>query len=96
MQATPARDPAPQAPPWWRAPIEDFKREIGWLHEKANELLEYMTLPFIHVVAATLNFAMILLSGRAAFVIPFKSLQEALQMRDNLPFARLQPRKASV
>ena len=87
---------ADQGPPWWRAPVEDFKREVGWLHERANELLEYVTLPFIHVVAGTLNFAMILITGRGAFVIPFKSLQEALQMKDNLPFMRLQTRKANV
>src|SRR5262249_30152715 len=36
----------PAAPPaWWRAPLEDFKREVGWLHEKATELMEYLMLP---------------------------------------------------
>ncbi len=85
-----------KGPPWWRAPVEDFKREVGWLHEKSNELLEYVTLPFIHVVAGTLNFAMILITGHGAFVIPFKSMQEALQMKENLPFMRLQPKKASA
>ncbi len=83
-------------PPWWREPVEDFKREIGWLHDKANELLEFVTLPFIHIVAGTLNFFMIVVSGRPAFSIPFKSLQEALQIRENLSFLRLQPKKASV
>ena len=84
------------SPPWWREPVEDFKREIGWLHEKVNELLEYVTLPFIHLLAGTLNFPMILVTGRPAFSIPFKNLQEALQIRENLPFARLQPKKASA
>ncbi len=87
---------AKSMPPWWREPVEDFKREVGWLHEKANELLEFVSLPFIHVLAGTLNFPMILFSGRPAFSIPFKSLQEALQIRESLPFARLQPKKASV
>ena len=80
----------------WKRPIEDFKQEIGWLHEKANEMLEFVTLPFIHVVAGFLNFAMILVTGRPVFSIPFKSLQEALQMRENLPFPKLQTRKAGA
>lgn len=93
--ATPIQ-PAVAQEAWWRAPIEDFKREVGWLHDKANELLEFVTLPFIHVIAGMLNFSMILVSGRPVFSIPFKSLQEALQIRESLPFARLQPKKASV
>ena len=93
--AAPTQQVVPQEA-WWRAPIEDFKREVGWLHDKANELLEFVTLPFIHVIAGMLNFSMILVSGRPVFSIPFKSLQEALQIRESLPFARLQPKKASV
>jgi len=80
---------AEQEEPWWRGPVEDFKREIGWLHEKAKEVLEFVTLPFIHIVAGILNFAMILVTGSPAFMIPFKSLQEVLQIRENLPFVRL-------
>ena len=72
--------------PWWRAPVEDFKREIGWLHEKGKEVLEFVTLPFIHIIAGILNFAMILVAGRPAFMIPFKSLQEVLELRENLSF----------
>lgn len=82
--------------PWWQAPLREFKGETEWLHLKANELLEYVTLPFIHVLAAFLNFAMILVTGRPVFSIPFKSLQEALHMREHLPLAKLQPGKAGV
>lgn len=81
---------------WWRAPIEDFKQEIGWLHEKAKELLEYLTLPFLHVVAAALNFAMILVASRPAFSIPFKSLNEVLETRENLVALYFQPKKVSM
>ena len=85
-----------ETPSWWRAPLEDFKREIGWLHEKASELLEYLTLPFLHVIGAALNFAMILVAGRPAFSIPFKSLKEVLDTREMLPVMRLQPKKANT
>ena len=91
-QAIPVSAPGVPEQPWWHAPIKDFKREIGWLHEKANEVLEFVTLPFIHVVAGLLNFAMILVTGNPVFSIPFKSLQEVLQIREALPFSRLQSR----
>ncbi len=94
--AAAVRQASAPAPPRWREPLEEFKGEIGWLHEKVNELLEYVTLPFIHVLAGTLNFPMIVVTGQPAFSIPFKSLKEALQIRENLPFLRLQPKKANV
>jgi hypothetical protein len=84
-----------ETPRWWRALFEDFKREIGWLHEKSNELMEYLTLPFLHVVAAALNFAMILVTSRPFFSIPFKSLKEVLDTRETMTAAvHLQPKKA--
>ena len=95
-----ASDGSEQHEPWWRAPVEDFKREIGWLHEKGKEVLEFVTLPFIHIVAGILNFAMILVSGSPAFMIPFKSLNEVLRLRENLPFLQrnsgLETKKAAV
>src|SRR5712671_7324812 len=33
-----------EAPIWWKKPLEDFKGEIGWLHTKSNEFLEYLAL----------------------------------------------------
>jgi hypothetical protein len=81
-----------ETPNWWRAPIEDFKREIGWLHEKSDELLEYLALPALHVLAASMNFAMILVSARPAFRLPFKSLKEVMETREAV-VTQLQPKK---
>ncbi len=93
-QAAPTPSLEEQA--WWRAPLADFKREIGWLEEKAQGLLEHMTLPFLHVVAAALNFAMILVASRPVFGIPCKSLKEVLDAREDLGTAlRLQPKKVA-
>lgn len=86
---------APAGPSLWRAPIEEFKREIGWLHERGDEVLEYLTLPFLHVVAAALNFAMVLVTSRPVFSIPFKSLKEVLDTRDMLAPLRFQAKKAT-
>ncbi len=80
---------------WWRAPVEDFKREVGWLHDEAQELMEYLMLPVLHVAAAVLNFAMILVTARPVFSIPFKSLQEVIETRELLPTVRWQPKKVT-
>jgi hypothetical protein len=80
-------------PSWWRAPMDEFKRDIGWLHDKANELLEFLMLPVLQVAAAFLNFAMILVTARPVFTLPFKSLKEVVDMREVLPSIRWQPKK---
>ncbi len=80
---------------WWRAPLDDLKNEVGWLHDRGNELMEYLTLPFLHIVAAALNFAMILVASRPVFSIPFKSLKEVLESREILASLRLHPKKVA-
>ncbi len=79
---------------WWQAPLADFKREVVWLHEKSDELLEYLGLPVLHLVAAALNFAMVLVTGRPVFSLPFKSLKEVTEAREVLLAGmHLQPRR---
>ena len=82
-----------EPPVWWRAPLDDFKREVGWLHDKAYELMEYLMLPVLHVAAALLNFAMILVTGKPVFAIPFKSLKEVVEARELLPAIRWETKK---
>jgi hypothetical protein len=86
---------AAEPPSWWKAPLEDFKREVGWLHEKAGELMEFLMLPVLHVAAALLNFAMILVVGKPVFGIPFKSLKDVVETRELLPTVRWQPKKVA-
>jgi len=76
-------------PPWWRAALEDFKREIAWLHERSEEFLEYLALPVLHLLAAALNFGMILVTSRPVFSLPFKSLKDIMETREIL--SRLRP-----
>jgi hypothetical protein len=89
-----ASKPAAELLNWWRTPIEDFKREIGWLHERGHEILEYLSLPALHVLAASLNFAMILVASRPVFSIPFKSLKEVMETREIL--AQFQSKRATT
>ncbi len=78
---------------WWRLPVDDFKSEIGWLHDRSEQILEYLALPVLHLLAAALNFATILTSERPVFSLPFRSLREVTETREGFATAHLQPRK---
>jgi hypothetical protein len=81
-------------PAWWREPVADFKKEIGWLHERSDQLLEYLGLPAMHLIAAALNFGMVLVTARPVFSLPFKSLKEVTETREVLAgLMHLQPRR---
>lgn len=85
--------PAPaEASLWWRAPVQDFKAEIGWLHEKSDQLLEYLTLPVLQVMAAALNFALILVTSRPIFSLPLKGLKEVMATKEIFAM-HLQPKR---
>ncbi|MDC4203808.1 MAG: hypothetical protein MPW14_09220 [Candidatus Manganitrophus sp.] len=85
--------PPVEAALWWRAPVQDFKGEIGWLHEKSDQLLEYLTLPVLQVMAAALNFALILVSSRPIFNLPLKGLKEVMATKEIFTL-HLQPKRA--
>ena len=87
-----AAEPAPM-PAWWREPLADFKEEIEWLHAKSEELLEYLALPVIHLLAAGLNFGMVLVASRPVFHLPFKALREVTEARDQLAAGHLKASK---
>src|SRR5437667_393025 len=66
----------------WRPALEDFRRDIDWLHDKSEQVLELIALPVLQILATALNFAMILIAGHAAFGVPFKSLHAVTEARD--------------
>ncbi|HEY4485159.1 MAG TPA: hypothetical protein VI702_02390 [Nitrospiria bacterium] len=82
-----------ESPAWWQGPIQDFKREVDWLHARGNELLEHLSLPVLQVMAALLNFAMVLVASRPFFSLPFKNLGEVLETRALFSDPHPQPRK---
>jgi hypothetical protein len=81
------------SPPWWEGPLRDFRRETEWLHAASDRLLEYLALPALHVAAAAVNFAMVLVASRAVFNLPFKRLEDIPESRTILSGLHLQPRK---
>jgi hypothetical protein len=86
----------PTEPSWWREPINDFKREVAWLHEKSDQLVEYLALPALHVLAAAVNFVMVLLNARPLFTLPFKGLREAMETRELLATLHLHPKEHTL
>lgn len=78
---------------WWRPAVDDFRQEIAWLHDRGEQLLEYLALPVLHLLGAALNFATILTTGRPVFSLPFRSLKEVTETRELIGGLSLQPRK---
>jgi hypothetical protein len=92
-EGVPFAAPPMAGPAWWEAPLRDLKREVEWLHSQSDRLLEYLALPVLHVVAAAVNFAMVLVASRPVFQLPFKGLEEIPESRTILAGLHLQPRK---
>ena len=77
--------PLPPPANVWRAPIEALKAETAWFKQEAREVFELMSLPVLQILAAALNFAVVVIMGRPAFTLPFKSLDEVLA---STPFSK--------
>jgi hypothetical protein len=76
--------PAPVSNDMWRAPVEALKKEVGWFQQEGTRLFELLTLPVLQLLAVALNFAVVVVTSRPAFNVPFKSLEEMLSSN---PFA---------
>lgn len=85
--------PMVAAQPWWHRARDDFKRELDWLHARGDQLLEYLALPVLQLLAAGLNFGMMMVASRPAFQLPFHTLKEVTDTRDILASFHLMPRK---
>jgi len=92
---TPALEVVPFAPaaPWWHRARDDFKRELDWLHARSDQFLEYLALPVLQLLAAGVNFGMMIVASRPAFQLPFRTLKEVTDTRDILATFHLTPRK---
>jgi len=87
----------PAAPTvWWRSALDDFKQELEWLHTKGDQLLEYLALPALQLMAVGLNFAMMIVASRPAFTLPFRTLKDVTETRDLLATFPLTARKQPI
>ena len=76
-----ARGPAtaaPIGPDLWRGPIAALKTDAVWFKREAREAFELMSLPVLQLLAAALNFAVVLILGRPTFVLPFRDLEQVM------------------
>jgi hypothetical protein len=82
--------PAPVSQEMWRAPIEALKKEVAWFHQEGKHLFELLSLPVLQLLAAALNFAVVVVQSRPVFTLPFKTLEDMLQVNPFVARARLE------
>ena len=63
-------------PDFWRAPVDALKKETAWFHEEAKRMFELLSLPVLQLLAAALNFAVVVMQSRPVFALPFKGVEE--------------------
>jgi hypothetical protein len=61
--------------------ITKLKEEADWVKNKGEELLAAFMLPPLEIVAATINFAALLLNGKHLFQLPFKGFESILSAK---------------
>jgi hypothetical protein len=88
VSSFPARSAA-----WWQAASDDLQRELSWLHARGDQLVEYVALPVLQLVAVALNFGTTLVASRPVLQLPFKTLKEVTDARDLLAAYQPTPRK---
>ena len=76
-QGNTAQTPALQ-PDFWKAPIAALKAETEWFRKEAREVFELISLPVLQILAAGLNFAVVVILGKPVFVLPFRNLEQVL------------------
>lgn len=63
---------------WTKEVVSHVKGELSWFHAKGKELVEAFVLPPLQVLAATINFLMLLLTAHHLFTLPLKSLDQIM------------------
>ena len=63
---------------FWRGPISALKAEREWFKKEAREMFELISLPVLQLVAAGLNFGVVIVAGRPHFQLPFRSIEEVM------------------
>jgi hypothetical protein len=67
-----------QSAEFWRGPVGALKAEAEWFKREARETFELLSLPVLQLLAAGVNFAVVVILGRPAFSLPFRNLEQVL------------------
>ena len=79
-----ATEKAPPASVLSRQFVSTIKEEALWIRTRGDELLGAFILPPLQVVAATVNFCTLLVSGTHLFELPFASVYAILSTKEML------------
>src|SRR5689334_23283417 len=63
---------------FWRGPIAALKAETEWFKKEGREVFELLSLPVLQILAAGVNFAVVVIMSRPVFTLPFRSLEQVL------------------
>jgi hypothetical protein len=69
---------APIEPDFWQGPIRALKAEAAWFKGEAREVFELLSLPVLQLLAAAVNFAVVVILGHPTFTLPFRGLDQVL------------------
>jgi hypothetical protein len=75
-EAQPSRPTQELSP--FREAVAALKAETAWFREEARELFELVTLPVFQLLAAAINFLVVMVRGEPAFSLPFRGLDDVL------------------
>src|SRR6266568_6004602 len=68
-------------PQLWREPVNALKAETAWFHAEAKRMFELLTLPVLQLLAAAINFAVIVVQSRPMVSLPRRSAHEKHEKR---------------
>lgn len=77
----------------WQAPIAAFRQESEWFRKEARRAFELVTLPVLQLLAAAVNFPVIVLRAEPVFSLPLESLDQVLA---RTPFADAADRRVGT
>ena len=69
------REPAVSA---MKGPIAALKAETAWFNQEARKVFELLSLPVLQLLAAAVNFAVVAITSRPMFSLPFANLDEVM------------------
>lgn len=67
-----------QSTEYWRGPVAALKAEAEWFKKEGRETFELLSLPVLQLLAAGVNFAVVVILGRPVFSLPFRNLEQVL------------------
>lgn len=85
---TPVPAVAIVGPDLWKAPVAALKAEIEWFKKEGRQAFEMVTLPVLQLLAAAVNFVVVIILARPMFPLPFKTLNQVMIATPDWPRRR--------